>query len=223
MNEQAASINRKTFPDSFSTGVTVLIATAGEPSQAAVDIQALCAFGNPSDRALVVTTTESVTETLETFDHVCVDSERPALSFVETTSTQPSVPAIYDETPIILTPSPGDLERIVVALAELSEDTLPVTGNRHLVVRSLTPMLESTSTSQVCTVLERITGLRSGNGLCLFGLDYTAHDESTLETIVEQVDGVLWVTQEDSDSIQLEYRPTRGSKRQMIHERDQQQ
>lgn len=218
MNEKPASINRETFPESFSAGATVLIATAGEPSQAAVDIRALCAFGDPSDRALVVTTTKSATETMETFSHFCADSERPALGFVETTSTHPSVPAIYDETPVILTPSPGDLERIVVALAELSEDSPPTAGNRHLVVRSLTPMLESTSTSHVCTVLERITGLRSGGGLCLFGLDYTAHDEATLETIAEQVDGVLWVTRDDPDSLNLEYRPTRATRRQVVHD-----
>lgn len=218
MSEEPASLNRETFPERFSAGATVLVATAGNPSQTAVDIRALCAFGTPSDRALLVTTSKSATETMETFATLCTDSERPALGFVETTSTDPSVPAIYDETPVILTPSPGDLERIVVALAELSADTPPATGNRHLVVRSLTPMLESTSNSQMGAVLERISGLRSEGGLCLFGIDYTAHDEATLDAVAKQVDGILWVTRDDSDSLQLEYRPTRGTRRRLVHD-----
>lgn len=199
------------FPDSFSTGATVLVASAGDPSKTAVAIRLLSRYGQSSDKAFVVTTTEGVSETIETIDERSSETETPALEFVDTTSTQPSVPAIYDETPVILTPSPGSLERIVVALAELSESNPPADGNRHLVVRSLTPMLESTSTAEVCTVLDRITGLRSPGGLCLFGIDYTAHDEATIETVAEQVDGVLWVTQNDSDTVQFEYQQTKAS------------
>lgn len=209
-----------TFPDRFSTGATVLLASAGDPAKYAVDLHALCQYGNASDRALVVTTTESATETMAAFDRVCPESKRPSLGFVDTTSNQPSVSAIYDETPIILTPSPGDLERLVVALADLSEEKPPAQGERHLAIRSLTPILQSTSTTHVCAVLERIGGLRSGGGLCLFGLDYTAHDEETIEAVSQHVDAVLWITRDASDTIQLDYRPARGSSVRPLHHRN---
>lgn len=206
----SAPANRDPFPEGFSAGASVLVASAGDPSQHAVDIRALCRYGSSTDRALIVTTTVNAEQTTETIAHFCSETERPALGFVETTSNQPSVAAIYDETPVQLTPSPGDLERLVVALTELSTDSPPTDRERHLIVRSVTPLLEAASTVRVCRVLERISGLRTEGGLCLWGIDYTAHDEETMAAVTERVDGVLWVTQGDPDKLQLEYKPSRG-------------
>ncbi len=204
------AIETDSFPGGLSVGSTVLVASADEPSRYAVDLRALCRYGRPDDTALVVATTESADRTIETYDRVCSESERPSLGIVDTTSEQQSVAALYDETPVIFTPSPEDLERLTLALSDLSNDNPPSNGNQHLLVRSLTPILETTPVSRVCTVLERIIGLRSGDGLCLLGFDYTAHDEETVEAISEQVDGVLWVTQTSSDRVELEYRQSRG-------------
>ena len=198
------------FPGGLSAGSTVLIASAGDLSQYAVDLHALCQYSRADDTALVVTTTESADRMVETFGRLCSESDRPSLGIVDTTSERQSVSALYDETPVIFTPSPGDLERLTLALSDLSNNDSPSNGNRHLLVRSLTPILETTSAARVCTILERITGLRSGAGLCLLGLDYTAHDEETMEAVTEQADGVLWVTQTSPDSVEIEYRQARG-------------
>lgn len=198
------------FPDGLTTGATVLVASAGDPLQYAVDLRVLCKYGNADDTALVVTMTESANQTMEIYERLCPESNRPSLGFVDTTSKQPSASALYGETPIVFTPSPGDIERLVLALSELSGNSSPSNGVRHLVVRSLTPILRTTSIARVRTVLEQITGLRSETGLCLLGLDYTAHDEETMAAVVEQVDGILWVTQISSDRLKFEYRPARG-------------
>lgn len=203
--------DQEPFPERFGTGETVLVATAGDPSVPAVDIRVLCQYGDVADRVLIVTTTRSATQTVETVDHFCSETARPALGFVETTSNQPSVSAIYDDVPVILTPSPGDLERLVVALTELCRDDPPAHGDRHLIVRSLTPLLEAAPVDRVCRVLERISGLRTSGGLCLWGIDYTAHDETTMAAVVEGVDSVLWVTQDGPNDLAFEYQLTRGS------------
>lgn len=194
------------FPDAFSKGATVLIASAGDPVRYDVDLYALCQYGDRTDQALIVTTTESASETLETYERLC--TECPSPNLVDTTATQPSVESLYGSTPVIYIPSPGDIERLVLALSDLSENQPVRNGNRHLLIRSLTPIITSTSTDRVCSILDRITGLRTEHGLSLLGLDYTAHDDETVTALAQQVDGVLWVTESSPDRLELEYRPT---------------
>lgn len=125
-------------------------------------------------------------------------------------SKQQYVPALYTETPIVFTPSLGDLERLLLAVSELTNNQPSSNGNRHLIIRSLTPLLENASTTGVCTVLERISEFRAGTGLCFLGLNYTAHSEETMSALTKRVDGVLWVTNAADNHLQFEYRPTRG-------------
>lgn len=198
------------IPAGLSPGSTVLVASAGDPTRIAVGLQLLCQFGQPDDVAFVVTTTESADRTLETYDRCCSEVDQPALRLVDTNSTRHSVSAIYDETPVVFTPSPGDLERLLLGLSELFETHPHASERRHLLVRSLTPILDSSSTERVSAVLERITGLRSETGLSLLGLDYTAHGKETMAALAERVDGVLWVTCTSGDRLEIEYQPSRG-------------
>jgi KaiC/GvpD/RAD55 family RecA-like ATPase len=204
-----AALQGDAFPDGLTPGLTVLIAGVDDPSRYAVGLQALCQYGHADDAAIVVTTTESAEQTIETSEMICPDSDRPSLGLVDTTSEQPSVAALYQEPPIVFIPSSGDLERLVLSLSDLTDDRSPMNGTRHLVIRSLTPVLKNASTARVCTVLERISGLRAGTGLCLLGLEYTAHDEETMAALAEQVDGILWVTQASENHLGFEFRPTR--------------
>lgn len=196
------------FPDGLASGSTVLIAGAVDPAMYAVALRGLCRYGHADGAALVVTTTESAEQTLTTYETVCADSDRPSLGLVDTTSKQQYVTALFRETPVVFIPAPGDLERLVLALSELTGDRPPSKGTRHLVIRSLTPLLENASTARVCTVLERITGLRAGAGLCLLGIDYTAHDRETMAAVIKRVDGVLWITEMTRNRLEFEFRPT---------------
>ncbi|WP_313691699.1 DUF7504 family protein [Halorarum halobium] len=198
------------FPDGLTTGSTVLVAGTREPSLAAVCLRALHRYGRAGDGALVVTTADAAGHAIETYERLPSGTGRPSLGLVDTSGGRESVSAPYGDQPVLSTPSPGDLERLVVALSDLSRTVGSPDGTRHLVVRSLTPILDAAATDHVCTVLERITGLRSADGLCLLGVDYTAHDEVTMEAVAETVDGVLWVTRSDPDRLGFEYRPTRG-------------
>lgn len=198
------------FPDGLSAGSAVLVASAGDPSQTAICLHTICRYGDADDTALIVTTTESADRTIESSERVCTEPDRPSLGIVDTTSEQQSVTALYGEPPVVFTPGPADLERLVMALSDLSRNAAPSRGDRHLAVRSLTPVLQATSTKRGSSILGRITGLRSEMGLCLLGLDYTAHDEETMRAMADHADGVLWVTQPSSNQFDLEYRAARG-------------
>ncbi|WP_123538234.1 DUF7504 family protein [Halosimplex salinum] len=198
------------LPQGLATGSTVLVASTGHPPRHDIALRILARLGDADDTILAVTTTESADEFVEAVDRVYGDGERPPLGVVDTVSTGQSVASRYGEVPVVFTPSPSDLERLVVALAELSGDRPPADGARHLLVGSLTPVLDSISTEQVCTVLRQISGIRTDDGLTLVGVDYTAHDEATTTALTEQVDGVLWVTPDADGRLDLEYRPATG-------------
>lgn len=210
MGDRVAPVPLDALPEGLRDGGTVLVATAGDPVRNATCLRVLSGYGTAADTAFVVTTTESADRTIETYGQLGDGADRPSLGLVDTTSEDQSVSALYGETPVVFTPSPGDLERLVIGLSELADTTPPATGERHLVVRSLTPILEATVPARVCTVLDRITGLRSEAGLCLVGLDYTAHDEGTMRAVADHVDGVLWVTSPSPDRLAFDYQPTRG-------------
>jgi KaiC/GvpD/RAD55 family RecA-like ATPase len=202
LDQEALQIDA--FPDGLTLGSTILIAGADDPSRYAVGLRALCQYGHVDDAAIVVTTTESADQTIETYEMIGPDSDQPSLSLVDTTSEQPSVAALYQEPPVVFIPSPDDLERLVLSLSDLTGSRSPSNGTRHLVIRSFTPVLKNASTARVCTVLERISGLRAGTDLCLLGLEYTAHDEETMAALAEQVDSVLWVTQASENHLEFE-------------------
>lgn len=206
---QPEALQADSLPDNLSAGSTLLVASADDPAAHAICLRILRRYGTGSDAAFVVTTTESADRTIETYTGLSETSDRPSLGIVDTTSEQQSVSALYGETPVVFTPSPGDLERLVLALSTLSDNMSPANGASHLVVRSLTPVLESAGTDDVCTVLDRIIGLRSETGLCLIGLDYMTHDEETMTALATHVDGILWVTRTDPDRLAFEYQPTR--------------
>ncbi|NHN49401.1 hypothetical protein G9464_17665 [Halostella sp. JP-L12] len=217
MDETTEALDRDTvgadaFPSDVAPG-TVLIAGTVEPSTYALGLRALHRLGGPDDAAMIVTTTESADRTLAAYDAVRTDSGPQSIGIVDAASERQYLNALYDETPVVFVPSPGDLERLVLAISDLDGNRLPSSGTRHLVVRSLTPMLENAPMSRVRSVIERVIGLRTGSGLTILGVDYTAHDEATMAALTELVDGVLWVTRTAEGHLEFEFQPTSGRHR----------
>lgn len=184
------------LPEILGSGTTVLIASTLDPSSYAVGLRALCQFSQQDDTGVIVTTIESAERTLDVFQSICPPESRPSIGVVDATSEQQFVTAVYGETPVVFTPS--DLERMVMGLSELTAERLEPGETRHLIVRSLTPILADTEIDAVCNVIDRIGGLRSERGLSLFGLDYTRHDETTLKQLATHVEHILWVSEVES-------------------------
>lgn len=200
----------ESLPEDLADGATVLVQADGSPSEGAVCLRLLAQHGRADDTALVVTTTESADATTEAYESLADAATTPSLGLVDSVSEQQSISAPYEATPVVYTPAQGDLERLVLALSELSGRRPPAIGARHLVVRSLTPILEASSMDAVAAVLERITGLRSHAGLCLLGVDGTAHDGATVQRLREQVDGVCRVRGTGTGGTTVEYQSPAG-------------
>jgi hypothetical protein len=208
--DQPVEISTEALPEMVLGGRTLLVACPGQPHEYAVGLQALGTTATTDETAIVVTTVQTATETLETFAELTGDAPKPTLKLVDTSSPDQSLTAVYDETPVIFTPSPGDLERLTVALSDLTNVRQSQSGEQHLVVRSLTPILERAPIDRVETVLERTIGLRTSDGLCLLGIDYTAHDEETIQTLAEHTDGILWISVSADGDIEVDHQPSSG-------------
>lgn len=198
-----------TLPGALTDGATILVVGAVDPSTRAIGLRLLSRYGEPGDSAPIVTTRVSADDTTQTWDEVSVEGDRPSIGIVDTTSAEQSIEATFNGVPTFFTPSSGDLERIVMALSELSGPTRPPNGSRHLVIRSLTPVLEESSPERVLRVLERISGLRTGAGLGLFGVDVSAHDQRTLTELADAVDGVVWIDRTKEGRFTSEFHPKR--------------
>lgn len=198
------------FPESLAAGSTILVAGLGDPAARGLPLRALCRYGGPTETALVVSTTEGAEETRARYERVCPAADGKSLAVVDAVSKGQYLPSIYTEKPTVYTASPGDLERVVLALSDLTRGNRPPTEPRHLVVRSLTPMLAAAPVDRVRPVVERITGLRSDDGYGFFGIDVTAHDEETMAELAGCVDGVLWFSTRPDGTIEIELRSTRA-------------
>ncbi|MDH5020314.1 DUF7504 family protein [Halobacterium rubrum] len=198
----------KRFPDVFETGVTVLVLTDGAPTEYCVTLDALATFGTGSDTAVIITTATSPTRAVKSFAGRAAVSERPALKLIDTTGDRPAYGAPYDEVPVRSTTGPRDLERLLVALADHTDTAPSSPGRRHLIVRSLSPLLDANPPTRLSAVLDDFRAHRSSDGLCLFGLDYTNHDTDTIATLSEHVDGVLRVQESGADKPVFDYQST---------------
>ena len=195
-----------TFPEALTDGATVLLC-GFDPTEYALGLRCLKQFGSAGDSAIVVTTNQGVSETTDTYSSLIGSESGPSIGVVDMVSEGQSVTAAYGEVPTVYTPSQGDTERLVIALSDLT-GKIAAGGNRHLVVRSLSPMLTATSTANVSDVIERISGLRTTGGLAVFGLDYTAHDEETVTAIAQTADRVLWITEQSDGGFEMDLRST---------------
>lgn len=198
------------FPESLAAGSAVLVAGPTDPTVRALCLRALCRYRTPGDPTFVVATTEGADETRDRFEQVCPAGNRQTLAVVDTVSKRQYLSSIYSEEPTVFTAAPGDLERIVLGLSDLTGGRSSPGETRHLVVRSLTPLLDAAPVDRVAPVVERITGLRTDSGYAFFGLDFTAHDEETMADLAACVDGILWFKTASEGTIEFELRSTRA-------------
>ncbi|WP_137286241.1 DUF7504 family protein [Halorussus salinisoli] len=194
--------------ETVSPPTTMLVAGTVDPSEYALGLRLLAHAGGSDDTAIVVTTTEGREEAVAHTQDVETANGVPSLAVVDTVSEDQYLTAPYADVPTVYMPSPDDLERLVIALSDLTATVAPSTGTQHFVVQSLTPMIEGATTRRVCRLLEQLRGLRVGDGLGIFGIDFTAHDEETVSQLTAVVDCLLWVSEDTDGRLQFELRNT---------------
>lgn len=195
-------------PDSIAAPGTYLVTGTLDPAEHGLPLRLLGRYAEPDDGVLAVSTTESASATIERARSLRPGHADGKLGVIDAVSKDQYISALYETVPSIYATTPRDLERIVMALSELTTVVRPG-GSRHLVVRSLTPSLTETNTDDVCRFLDRVLGLRTGSGLTFLGLDLSAHDDAVVGELLQRMDGVLWAETHTDGSMAVRVRSTR--------------
>jgi KaiC/GvpD/RAD55 family RecA-like ATPase len=187
------------FPGiSVSPGTNVLI--SGPPMMGKRDLAFdILGHGHSNgEGALIVTTKDNADRVQEAFEEYA-SSDAP-VGIIDCVTKQQGVDAVEGEPLVRYASSPVDLTGIGIELSELLQEFYQerqLTRNRVLLY-SLSTLLMYSNLQTVFRFLHVFTGrLQSADGLGLFTIDPTAHEDQTMSTLQQLFDGVIEVREAD--------------------------
>jgi KaiC/GvpD/RAD55 family RecA-like ATPase len=187
------------FPGvSVPPGTNILI--SGPPMMGKQDLafQALGHGHNQGDAAVIVTTKDNADRVRDSFEeHASGDAP---LGIIDCVTKQQGMDAVDDQPLVRYASSPVDLTGIGIELSELLQEFYQERGitNNRVLLYSLSTLLMYSNLQTVFRFLHVFTGrLQSADGLGLFIIDPTAHEDQTMSTLQQLFDGRIEVRESD--------------------------
>lgn len=196
------------FPDlpALRAGRTLLVAESGDLERYNLDLRLAAARSGPSESAVFVTTETDADRMVARYREVTDGESSETLAVVDAVSESQHVPATCRETPTIYVPAPHELARLALALGDLAPPYSYEARRKHLVFQSLTPLFESLDGATVARFVRRtIRDSPTIDGFAIFRVDFTAHDEATLDRLRGLADLVLWVEETADGELDYEF------------------
>jgi KaiC/GvpD/RAD55 family RecA-like ATPase len=166
--------------------------------QLAFDI--LAAGVRNGESAIVVSNTDGAKRVFEAFEERVDYTDRP-VAVVDCVTRQQGVNDARDDTQVRYTSSPVDMTGVGIKFSELLEEFYErqsIERNR-VFLDSLSTLLMYSDLQTVFRFLHVFTGrVQSVDGLGLYAIDSTAHDDKTMNTLKQLFDGVI-ETHEDGE------------------------
>lgn len=156
--------------------------------------------------AIMVTTKDSADRLLSQFEKREAYDGRP-VAIVDTVSRQQGVNDVTDSERIKYTSSPVDMTGIGIKLSEFLEAFYKDRGIRQnrVMVHSLSTLLMYSDLQTVFRFLHVFTGrIQSVDGLGLYCIDSTAHDDQTMNTLKQLFDAVVEVSDDGDGETSIE-------------------
>ncbi|MFB6127089.1 MAG: RAD55 family ATPase [Halolamina sp.] len=155
--------------------------------------------------AIVVTTKDSADRVLEDFASRTPYENRP-VAVVDCVTQQQGVSDIREDSRVKYTSSPVDMTGIGIKLSEFLEafyQERNIEQNR-IMVHSLSTLLMYSDLQTVFRFLHVFTGrIQSVDGLGLFCIDSTAHDDQTMNTLKQLFDGIVQLGEGSEPTVRL--------------------
>lgn len=204
------AIDFEGLPKTIRSRSVVCIAKPAPLTEYALPLRITNRYADPDDCRIILTPSVEAGETIRQQDAISpMDDTR--LGILDTASDKYR-DALYQPTPVVYRPHPGELAQITLALWELETALSPSCPKTHLLVRSLTPILTADSRERVINVLKQlIKRQQSNSSLTVFSVQYTDHSESAMTALTALADGVVWVERGSNGTLRFDYQRTRNS------------
>jgi len=155
--------------------------------------------------AIIVTTKDSAKRVLEDFASRTPYEDRP-VAVVDTVTRQQGVSDIIENERVKYTSSPVDMTGIGIKLSEFLEAFYQDRGieQNRIMLHSLSTLLMYSDLQTVFRFLHVFTGrIQSVDGLGLFCIDASSHDDQTMNTLKQLFDGIVTTSEDAEPSVRL--------------------
>lgn len=203
-----STVDFEGIPDTISDDSTICIAKPAPLTEYALPLRITDRYAADNDCRIIVTSSVSAEETIRQQESL-TRAAASRIGVVDTTADE-YLESLYREHPTISIPRPGELSQLAIAVWDLHEALSTSCSKTHVILRSLTPILDTEPLERVTNVLEQlISQQRSRSGLTVFSIEYTEHDETTMAALEDLADGIIWVEQTGDRNLRFDYRRVR--------------
>jgi KaiC/GvpD/RAD55 family RecA-like ATPase len=186
-------------------GTNVLVSGPPMTGKRELIFELLAQGTEAGEAAIVVTTKDAADRVLDNYrEHT--DIEGKPVAVVDCVTRQQGVGEVRDDERIKYTSSPVDMTGIGIKLSEFLEFFYQDRGveRTRIALHSLSTLLMYSDLQTVFRFLHVFTGrIQSVDGLGLFAIDATAHDDQTMNTLKQLFDGIIRTHEDGEPEIRL--------------------
>ncbi|MFB6097280.1 MAG: RAD55 family ATPase [Haloferacaceae archaeon] len=186
-------------------GTNLLISGPPLTGKRQLSMEILAEGTRGNDGAIIVTTKDSATRVLKDYQGI-VDLEGKPVAVVDCVTRQLGVNEVPDDERIKYTSSPVDMTGIGIKLSEFLQGFYQDRGieRNRVLLYSLSTLLIYSDLQTVFRFLHVFTGrVQSVDGLGVYVIDSTAHDDQTMNTLKQLFDGIVTTHEDDPPDVRL--------------------
>ncbi|WP_318569881.1 RAD55 family ATPase [Salinigranum marinum] len=186
-------------------GTNILLAGPPLTGKRALGFDILAAGVDAGDGAVVVSTKDSAQRVLSDLERR-FDYENQPVAVVDCVTRQQGINDVTEDERIKYVSSPVDMTGIGIKLSEILEEFYQTREIKHnrVMLHSLSTLLMYSDLQTVFRFLHVFTGrIQSVDGLGLFAIDSTAHDDKTMNTLKQLFDGIVTTHEEGEPTVRL--------------------
>ena len=182
-------------------GTNLLVSGPPLTGKRSVGLDVLAAGAGDDEGAIVVSTKDGAGRILDAFDDRSLDRADRPVAVIDCVSKQQGMTDLVDDDRVGYASSPADLTGIGIHFSQFLQKFYADRGveRNRVLVHSVSTLLMYADLQTVFRFLHVFTGrVQSVDGLGLYTIDSTTHDDRTMNTIRQLFDGIV-TTREDGD------------------------
>jgi KaiC/GvpD/RAD55 family RecA-like ATPase len=184
---------------SLQAGTNLLIAGPSLTGKREIAYDVLATGSRADEGSIVVTTKDDAEKVLDEYASHVGDVDEFDIGVVDCVTKQRGVGNVRDDPRVKYASSPVDMTGIGIMLSEFLEEFYQVRGHEQnrILLHSVSTLLMYSDLQTVFRFMHVFTGrVQSADGLGVYVIDSTAHDDQTMNTLKQLFDAVVEVTDE---------------------------